>query len=157
MERSRIEFFEGPRQIQEIAGNVDIELLRDEMEYLQVKADFFEGQTEAWTALINKQELKDEEILKEEQELVDKINENDIEKKKLITYLKALKIQKQIKNNRMFGYNVATSQKNLTKINGFFSCPECSYKSYLTNKLNRHINAVHRKLKPWKCSDCYKG
>ena len=157
MEGSRIEFFEGPRQIQEIVGNVDLELLWDEIEYLQLKADFFEGQTVAWILLINKQELKNKESLKKEQELVDKINEKEIEKKKLITYLKALKNQPQIKNNSTLGYDAATSQKNLTKINGCFSCPECRIKINRKENLNRHLNAVHRKLKPWKCSDCDKG
>ena len=44
--------------------------------------------------------------------------------------------------------------ETLTKINGFYHCPECLYKTkWSRNVLNVYIKEVHRKLKPWKCSD----
>ena len=47
--------------------------------------------------------------------------------------------------------------ETLIKTNGFYHCSECLYETELEKSLKVHINAVHRKLKPWKCSDCTKG
>ena len=48
--------------------------------------------------------------------------------------------------------------ETLIKINGFYQCPECAYKTeWEKSDLKVHINAVHRKLKSWKCLDCTKG
>ena len=113
--------------------------------------DFFEEQTEMWSKLIYKQELKDVEALKEEQELIDKFNERKIEKEKLISQLKALKHQvnkrKKVKKDGTVFIN----------INGFFNCPECQYKTKRNVYLKLHINTVHFKIKAWKCLECSKG
>ena len=127
------------------------QLLQDELEYLQVKGDFFEDQTEMWFELIYKQELKAQEILKEERELLDKFNEREFVKEKLISQLKALKDQV---NN---GKEVKKEVTALIRINGFFNCPECPYKSINISHLKDHINAIHLKIKPWKCLECHKG
>ena len=166
-------------------GNaIDLELLQDELEYLELKSNFFDGQTEEWSNLIHDQELKDQESLEEEQELVKVFNERKIEKEKLISHLKALKDQVDTKASK--------GTKNLIRKNGFFECSECPYKSkwkrnvdrhinnihfklnmFVDNKfldcpechfksnfryrLVQHINVIHRKLRPFKCLDCDKG
>ena len=143
---------------QEKYGSVDLELLehlRDKIEHLQVKGDFFDDQTEVWGKLIYNQELKDKKFLKEEQELIDMINEREVEKNKLASHLKFLKDELKVKKSK--GIVVKNPQKALVRINGFYYCPECPYKSNYNRNLNQHINAVHRKLKPWKCSECDKG
>ena len=158
MEGSTKKSIEEHRHTQEKDGKVDIELLehlRDKIEYLQVKGDFFDDQTEVWSKLIYNQKLKDKEFLKEEQELVDMINEREIEKNKLASHLKSLKDELKVKKSNE--NVVKKTQKALVKINGFYYCPECPYKANHKCMLNRHVNAVHRKLKPWKCSECDKG
>ena len=128
-------------QKQENQGNLELELLHLELEYLQLKGDFFESQTLLWNQLIYKQELKEIEYRKEEQELLDKFKEREIEKQKLIEHLKKLKVK--------------INPRSIKKINGFQNCPECPFKSKI--HLKEHINAVHRKLKPFQCLDCDKG
>ena len=160
-------------------ANLDLELMQDELEYLQLTSNFFEDQTEIWGELVNKVEFSLNESLKVEQELIKVFNERKIEKEKLISHLKALKDQ----------YDIKASQ-GMTKIiskNGYFECPECPMKSIWKECVNRHIktihrklnivhkfqncpechksyhylkshiNAVHRKLRLYKCSDCDKG
>ena len=142
----------------EVQDNVDLELLQDKLQYFQQKGDFFDGQTEAWSKLIKKQGPRVKESLKELQELIDKFNEREIEKNKLKSYLKTLKGQVEVKNcNETLGNAAEKHQKVITKINGFFNCPECPYKAAAKHVIDHHINAVHRKLRPWKCSDCNKG
>ena len=34
------------------------------------------------------------------------------------------------------------------------ACPECDYKTAITNNLWRHINDVHKEIKPYKCPKC---
>ena len=156
-----------------------LELLKDELEYLQLKGDFFKDQTDLWSKLINDQELKDKESLKEKQKLIGKINEKKIEKEKLISHLKSLKDQINTKasketmkiiskngffecpecpNKSKWKQNVTSHIKSIhRKINELFDCPECHYKSNRRSSVKDHINIVHRKLKPFKCSDCDKG
>ena len=137
----------------------DFELLRDKLEYLQLKSNFFDGQTEVWGKLINIVEFKLKESLKEEQELIDKFNERQIEKEKLISHLKSLK--EEVKVSSIWCLNNEVEVKNnetvFTRINGFFNCTECKYKSKWKQRVTIHINAVHRKLKPYKCTECDKG
>ena len=98
------------------------------------------------------------ESLQELQELTDKFNQREIEKAKLKSYLKTLEAQVEVKNCNETLENAAEKhQKVITKINGSFRCPECPYKSFSKAVIDHHINAVHRKLKPWKCSDCNKS
>ena len=127
------------------------ELLPDELEYLQLKNDFFDDQTDICCNLIYNQELKDLEDVKEEQELLDKFNERGVVKEKLISHLKALKHQvnkrKKVKKDGTVFIN----------INGFFNCPECQYKTKRNVYLKLHINTVHFKIKAWKCLECSKG
>ena len=124
-----------------------LELLRDELEYLQVQGGFFDGQTEVWGKLIYNQEVKEKEISKELQELIDEFNERQIEKQKLTIHLKNLRNDLIAKENELD----QDTQRNLIRVDGFFSCPECPFKTKYTSHLNRHKNAVHRKLKPWRC------
>ena len=131
--------------------DADFELLRDKLEYFEVKSDFFENQTEEWGKLIHEQEAKDYESL-QEQELIDLINEREEEKKKLITYLESLKSQNIMKNK-----TEAMIKKNLVDEDGFFNCPECPKKFSLKPNLKIHIEGIHRKLKPWNCLSCDKS
>ena len=132
-------------------SNFSLEHLRDKLEYLNVKADFFENQTLIFNVIICKMELKGMELLKEEQELTDKLAEKTEVKKNLVNILKGLKNQQKVKTNKK-------NDVNFIRTNGFYHCPECPFKTKWDRKnLKVHINAVHRKLKPWKCSDCNKG
>ena len=131
--------------------NISLELLRDKTEYLGVKADFFENQTLIINEIINKIELKGIEILKEEQELTEKLADKSEVKKNLVNILKGLKNQRKVKEHKK-------SDDTFIRTNGFYNCPECPFKTkWRMNRLKAHINAVHRKLKPWKCPDCIKG
>ena len=140
-------------------AEADLQYLLDKLGYLNVKADFFARQSETWSKLINKVELEHEESLKEEQELIDKFNEREIEKEKLISHLKSLKKQVKVSSNWFLnnGVEVKNNDTVFTRTNGFFNCTECEYKSKLKLNVIKHINAVHRKLKPYKCLDCDKG
>ena len=140
-------------ETQEAHGNVpsfSLELLREKLEYLDVKADFFENQTVLINEIIHKAELKNLELFQEEQELTEKFKEGTEVKKNLVNILNGFKNQR-----------VKTHKKDditLMRINGFYYCPECPYQTkWDRSNLKLHINAVHRKLKPWKCSDCTKG
>ena len=131
--------------------NFSLELLRDKFEYFNVKADFFENQTLILNEIIYKVELKDKELLKEEQELSDKLAERAEVKKNLVKIWVGLKNEQKVKEHKK-------ENETSRKINGFYHCPECSFKTkWKRMNLKVHINAVHRKLKPWKCSDCTKG
>ena len=131
--------------------NFSLEHLQDKLEYLNVKSHFFENQTLIINEIINKVELKNKELLKEEQGLTDKLAEKTEEKKNLVKILKGLKSQQKGKTHKK-------KEETLIRINGFYHCPECLYKTKWDRiNLKRHINAVHRQLKPWKCSDCTKG
>ena len=124
-----------------------LELLREKLEYLDVKADFFENQTVLINEIIHKTELKNLELFQEEQELAEKFKEGAEVKKNLVNILKCLKNQQKVKRDKSF-----------IKIKGFYHCPECTFKTkWYMQHLKVHINAVHRKLKPYKCSDCTKG
>ena len=133
--------------------NCDLELLQEELEYLQLKENFFEDQTDLWGKLINNQELKVKESLKEEQKLIEKLNEKKIEKEMLISHLKSLK--DQIKASKKKSLN--NFESVIIRIDGFLHCHECNYKANRRWHLKSHINAVHRKLKPHECANCGKG
>ena len=121
----------------ELANQVpsfSLELLRDKTDNIDVKADFFENQTFINNEIINKLELKSMELPKEEQEFTEKLEER-------------AEAKKHKKNDETF-----------TKINGFYNCPECSYKTqWNKSNLKVHIDAIHREVKPYICSDCSKG
>ena len=113
-------------------------------------ADFFENQNLILNEIIHKVELKDMKLLKEEQELTGKLLERSKVKKNLVNILKSLKSQRK-------GKKYKKRDETLIRVNGFYNCPECSYTTKWESNLKAHINAVHRKLKPWKCSDCTMG
>ena len=95
--------------------------------------------------------MKNNEISKEEQELTDKLAERAEMKKNLVNILKGLKNQREVKKHKK-------NNETFIRINGFYHCSECPFKTkFQKADLKRHINAVHRKVKPWKCSDCNKG
>ena len=141
-------------EIQEARENIQdliMELIRDKIKYLDVKADFFEGQSIPIGELIYRMELRVMETLKEEQEVADKLLQGAEVKKNLVSVLEGLRNQQKVENHGEKDEEVAT------RINGFFQCPECPFKAKRFRwDLKRHINAVHRKLKPWKCLDCPK-
>ena len=144
------------RNIEEVpvnVENVDLNPSIDEVEYLQLKSDFFEDQTELWNKLIIKEE---EAILKEIQELTEKFNERKIEKERLIRILNDLKVEA---DSLQFGINgkIVHLKSAITKTNGFYICPYCQYKLTHLFNIKTHIAAIHLKLKSWKCSDCNKG
>ena len=142
---------EGAQEAHNEAPNFNLELLQDKFEYLNVKANFFENQTLIFNKIIHKMELKDKEFLKEEQDLTDKLKKKAEVKINLVNILNGLKSQRKVKEHK-------NNDKTFIRVNGFYNCPECPYKTkFQESLLKRHINAVHRKLKPWKCSDCYKG
>ena len=160
--------------------NLELELLQDKLEYLQLKGDFFEDQTDPWGKLIIDQELKNKESLEEEQKLIKILNERKIEKEKLISDLKALKDQVNTKASKRTwicknGYfecpecsmkskwkesvikHINVIHRKLNIVHKFLDCPECHFKTNRTSGMKDHINAVHHKLRPYKCSDCDKG
>ena len=148
MEASKNQFYKDTQE----AHDDNLEVLRDKIEYLDVKSDFFENQTFIINEIIYKIELKEKELLKEEQEMTDKLVEGAKVKKNLVNILKDLKNQQQV--------NIHDKKDDGTfiKINGFYHCPECPYKTnFRKYQLKNHINAVHRKLKPYKCTKCTKG
>ena len=125
--------------------------LRDKLEYFNVKGDFFEKQTLIFNEIIHKVELEGKELSMEVQELTDKLAERAEVKKNLVNILKGLKNQQKVKKDKK-------NDETLVRINGFYHCSECHFKTKWTRKdLKVHINAVHRKFKPLKCSDCTKG
>ena len=129
--------------------NLSFWLLRDKIENFDVKADLFEKITLILNEIIHKIELKNKELLQEEQKLTEKLAERTEVKKNLVNILNGFKNQR------------ATTHKKdditLMRINGFYYCPECPYQTkWDRSTLKVHINAVHRKHKPWNCSDCTK-
>ena len=151
MEKPANQLNEDTQIAQDEVPIISLELLQNKLEYFNVKADFFENQTLILNEIIHKVELEDMKLSNEEQELTDKLAERAEVKKNLVNILKGLKNQRKVKTNKK-------NDETCIRTNGFFHCPECPYKSkWDRTNLKRHINAVHRKLKPWKCSDCSKG
>ena len=151
MEKPANKLFEGTQKAHDEVPNFSLELLRDKLEYFDVKANFYENQTSIINMIICKVELKGKELSEEEQELTDKLAERAEVKKNLVNILKGLKSQRKVKKHKK-------ENEAFIRRNGFIHCPECSFKTkWNRNKLKLHINVVHRKLKPWKCSDCTKG
>ena len=122
------------------------ELLQDKLEYLEIKGSFFEKQIIPMNKLIHEMELKNQESLKEQQDMIEKLEKGAKMKNILIYNLVDLKIEQRI----------GKSLKHC-KFNGFYNCPDCQHKAKRINHLKVHITAVHLKLKSWKCSDCAKG
>ena len=148
MEGQANKLVEETQETQDEVPIFSLEHLRDKLEYFNVKADFFENQTLIFNEIINKMELKGMELLKEKQELTDKLAEKAEVKKNLVNILKTLKTQRKVNKHKK-------KDENFIRTNGFYHCPECHYKTKWTRyHLKVHINEVHRKLKPWKCSDC---
>ena len=143
MEEPANKLVEGTQEAHSEVPNFSFEFLRDKLEYFDIKADFFENQNLILNEIIHKVEMKGIELSKEKQELTDKLTEKSEVKKNLVKILEGLQNQRKVKTH---------------KKNGFYHCPECSYKTKWENgSLKVHINAVHRKLKPWKCLDCTKS
>ena len=131
--------------------NLSLELLLDKLDDLDVKADFNENPTLVSNETIHKVELKAKELSKEEQEPTDKLEERAEVKKNVVNILKGSKSQQKVRKHKK-------NDKTFIKINGFYNCPECLYKTKDRRRnLQIHIDAVHLKLKPWKCLDCAKG
>ena len=151
MEQPANQLIEGTQVAQDEVSNISLEVLRDKLEYFDVKGNFFENQNLILNQIIHKVELKDKELSKEEQELTEKLAERAEVKKNLVNIVKGLKNQRKVKKHKKH-------DETFIRINGFYQCLECSFKTkWHRNDLIAHINAVHRKLKPWKCSDCTKG
>ena len=151
MEDQANKLVEETQEAHDEVPNFSLEHLPSKLEYFNVKADFFENQTLILNQIIHKVEMKDKEISKEEQELTDKLAERAEVKKNLVNILNGLKSQRKVKMHE-------TKDENLIRINGYFHCPECPYKTKWDRcTLKIHISAVHRKLKPWKCPDCAKS
>ena len=151
MEKPANQLNEDTQIAQDEVPIISLELLQNKLEYFNVKADFFENQTLILNEIIHKVELEDMKLSNEEQELTDKLAERAEVKKNLVDILKGLKNPQKVKTNKK-------NDETFIRINGFYHCPQCHFKTKWRRKdLKDHINAVHRKLKPWKCSDCYKG
>ena len=151
MEDQANKLVEETKEAHDEVANFSFEHLRDKLEYFNVKADFFENQTLILNQIIHKVEMKNKEISKEEQELTDKLTERAEVKKNLVNILNGLKSQRKAGKHKR-------NDETFIRTNGFYHCPECPYKTKWNRRtLKIHISAVHRKLKPWKCSDCTKG
>ena len=61
MEKAANQSIEETQEAHDEGINCSFELLRDKLEYLNVKADFFENQTLIFNEIINKVELEDKE------------------------------------------------------------------------------------------------
>ena len=145
------QLIERTQEAQDEVRNSSLEFLRDKLDYFNIKADFFENQTLIFNDIISKVELNCMEIAKEEQELTDKLAERNEVKKNLVHILEDLKNQRKARKHKK-------KDETFTRTDGFFHCPECHFKTKRNNyHLKAHINEVHRKLKPWKCSDCIEG
>ena len=156
MEGSVIEIIH-EADVQDVQDNLDLEIMRDELEYLELKSDFFDGQTEKCNKLINKKEWKQRDSVTELQELIDEFNERENEKQQLTNYLNVLKDQVKAKAENEALNQDPQIQGDLFRVDRFFNCPECLYKAKFKGNLKVHINRIHHKLKLWKCSDCDKG
>ena len=138
---------EATQEAHDDVPNVSLKLLRDKIEYSDVKADFSGNQTILNKEIMHDMELKDKE-LKEEQESTDKLEERAELEKNLVIFVKNPQNVKEHKKG----------DDTFIRTNGCYHCPECDYETkWSRNHLKIYINAIHRKLKPWKCSDCTKG
>ena len=127
--------------------NLSSEPLRETIENFDVEDDFFEIQTLINNEMIRLVELKDMELSKEKQELTDKL----LERTKMMDNLVAIsKSEQKAKTHQK-------KDKTLIIANKCCHYPGCSFKTKWECRLKIHINAVHRKLKDWKCSDCTKS
>ena len=111
------------QEAREAIQNLILELMRDKIEYLDVKADFFETQSIPIGEVIYRMELRVEKTLKEEQEVAGKLLQRAEVKKNLVSVLEGLKSQQKVGNHGKKG------DEAVTRINGFFQCPECPYKT----------------------------
>ena len=126
--------FEGAQEAHDEVFNFSLELSRYKIEYFDIA------------------ELKDEELLKVEQELTDKLVESVEVNKNLDNILStSLKNQQEVKEPEK-------KDETFIRINGLYHCPECLFETKSVRRvLKLHINVVHRKLKPFNCSECTKG
>ena len=100
MEKAAYKLIEGTQEAQDEVPIFSLELLRDKLEYLNVKADFFQNQNLILNQIINKMELKDKELIKEEQELTDKLAERAEVKNNLVNILKSKKSHQKVKAHK---------------------------------------------------------
>ena len=108
-------------EIQEARENIQdliLELMRDKIEYLGVKADFFETQTIPIGELIYRMELRVMETLKEEQEVADKFLEGTEVKKNLVNFLEVLKSQQKVENQDKKDDEVNDQSKWILSLSG---------------------------------------
>ena len=140
----------GTQEAHKEVPNSSLSLLQDNLEYFGVRANFF-NETLIINEIVNKVELKDKDLPKEEQELTDKFEEKAEVNKNLVNILKEPKSQQKVETN-------IKNDETFIRTNGFYHCPECKYKTkWCMDNLKAHINAVHRQLKPFECSDCTKS
>ena len=125
---------------------IKLELIRQHVENMGIIS--LENESNTIDELINKMSLKVNETMKPEQDL---LQGADIENN-IANLLNRLRCHQEMKNRGM------KDDKVYIKVNGFYHCPECLYKTKWGRKnLNLHINATHPKRRLWKCSDCPKG
>ena len=121
------------QEAREAIQDLILELMRDKIEYLGVKTDFFETQSIPIGELIYRMELRVEKTLKEEQEVNDKLLEGAEVKENLEGILGSLRSQQKVENHGKKDDEAAT------RINGFYQCLECPFKAkYSRNDLKVH-------------------
>ena len=130
MEEATNQLFEKTQEAQDEVLNFSFEHLRDKLEYFTVKANFFENQTLIFNELINKEEMICMELLKEEQELTDKLMERAEVKKNLVNILKGLKNERKAEKHK-FHINKVHRQLKPNK------CSDCTK--------GKHIKSYHLK------------
>ena len=147
MEAETNHLTKGSQEAQDEVPNLSSEPLRETFENVDVEDDFFEIQTLVNNEMIRLVELKDMELSKEKQELTNKLAERVEVMKNLVNISKGPQKVKMHKKK----------DESLISTNVLYYCPECTINTKKKHNLKVHINAVHRKLKPFNCSECNKG
>ena len=73
--------------------NYSLEHLKDEVKYFEMKRDYYKSQTLMINNLIHNKELRSNEILKEHQEMIDKIKDATEKNMNLVTTLNRLRME----------------------------------------------------------------
>ena len=150
MEEPTNQLVEKTQEAHNEVPNSSLALLRDNLEFFGVRANFY-NETVIIKEIVHKIELKDKDLPKKEQELLDNFEEKAEVKKNLVNILEEPKSQQKVETNQK-------NDETFIRTNGFYYCPECKYKTrWSMDNLKIHINAVHRQLKPFECSDCAKS
>ena len=99
MEETINQFIEETWEAHPEVLNLSLELLLDKLDDLNVKADFMENPTFVSNETIQKVEVKDKKLSKEEQELTDKLDERAKVKKNLNGLKCEQRVETQKKND----------------------------------------------------------